>query len=421
MALIPRNLKELRMHLKDPLFKNSYFILLTSGSIAVFGFLFWIIVARYFTPRDVGLATVLFSMSQLISIFSSIGLNYSLIRYYTKRNNKNEMINTIVLVNGIIAFFLAIIFITGIRFWLPALVYEPENYFILISFVVLSVLSSVFSLQGYAFIAARFANFYFYQNLIYNILRVTLPFLLVPFGILGIISSYTLSIFIAFFLGSFWFIPKVLPEYKSRLKIDFKILKEIIPFSFGNYISLTLISLPIQIMPLMIINILDVENAAYYYIAWSIAAIFTTISSAVTTSLFAEGSQNTEIDFQINIVKSIKFIFLLLIPAIIILILLGDKILLLFGKTYSEKASNLLLFFVVGCVPYSINQMYSTIKRVQMQIKPLIYFNLLAALLIIIGSYFLINRIGLIGVGIAWLCGQGIVATIAIILLLNKK
>jgi O-antigen/teichoic acid export membrane protein len=420
MALIPKNLEELRIHLQDPLYRNSYYILLTSGSVSVFGFIFWIIVARLYTPNDVGLATVIFSMSQLISVFSSLGLNYSLVRYYSKRNDKKEMVNTVILTIGIIAFFLSIIFLAGIQFWSPSLIYLQNNYLLLFSFIILTVLSSVFSLQGYVFIAARLVKFSFYQNIIYNILRVPLPFFLLSFGLLGIISSWTLATIIAFLLGSLWFIPKVLPDYKPRPKIELTILKEIMPFSFGNYIAGVLGSLPFQIMPLLIVSILNVENAAYYYIAWSIAGIFTTISSAVTTSLFAEGSQNMETDFQMIIRKSIIFLFILLIPAIIILFVFSDEILLLFGQTYSVNASTLLWFFVISCIPYAINQIYITIKRVQLEIKPMIYVNLTTAILVISGSYILMNIIGLIGVGIAWIFGQGVVALIVSVFLVKK-
>ncbi len=91
---IPKNRSELKQHLNDPLFKNSYFIMLTSASISIFGFIFWIIVARFYTPHDVGLATAIFSMAQLIGVFSGLGLGFGLIRYLAKREDKQEMINS---------------------------------------------------------------------------------------------------------------------------------------------------------------------------------------------------------------------------------------------------------------------------------------------------------------------------------------
>jgi len=419
-TILPKNLKELKMHLKDPLFKNSYFILLTSGSVAIFGMIFWIIVARYYASSDVGLATALLSMSQLICTFSSLGLNYSLIRYYPKYDDKNELINTCFSINLISALVFTFIFILSLNFLSPALIAVRENYLLLLSFTILTIFYSIFTLQGHIFIAARYGEFYFYQNLLPNILKVLLPILLLYFGLLGIISSWTLAVFIAFMISSVFFVPKILQNYKFKLRIKKEILKEIITFSLGNYFSAVFGSLPMMIMPLMIINILDIDSAAYFYIAWSIAVIFVTILSAMTMSLFVEGSHNSEEVFRVNIIKSIKFIFLLLIPGTIILILFGDKLLLLFGQQYSNHATKLLWLLGIGNVAFAINQLYITIKRVQMDIKSIVYINASTALIVIIGSYILMNIAGLIGVGIAWILGQGIIAVFVLIAILKK-
>jgi hypothetical protein len=42
---ISTNRKELKQHLKDPLYKSSFFIMLTSISSAGFGFIFWMLAA----------------------------------------------------------------------------------------------------------------------------------------------------------------------------------------------------------------------------------------------------------------------------------------------------------------------------------------------------------------------------------------
>jgi len=172
-------------------------------------------------------------------------------------------------------------------------------------------------------------------------------------------------------------------------------------------------------MPLLIVNILEVEDAAYFLIVWSITVIVLSVPGAVTTSLFAEGS-NQEVEFRSNLVKSIKLIFFLLIPTIVIFFVFSDKVLLLFGQTYSENASRLLGLFMIGCIPFAINQIYLTITRIQIDIKPMIYVNLLVAIFIIGGSFLLMKTVGLIGIGIAWIFGQGIVAMIVCAILISK-
>jgi len=277
MALIPKNLKELQMHLKDPLFKNSYYIILTSGSVSIFGFIFWIIVARLYIPNDVGLASAILSMSSLICAFSTLGLNYSIIRFFSQRDDRIDMINSCFSLVGLFTIIFTIIVLITLQYWSPTLISLKENYFLLVSFIIFTVLYALFSLQSNVFIAARVMNLSFFQNLVFNLLRLPLPLFFISFGVLGIVSSWTIATALTFLIGSLWLIPKVIPEYRRIPKLNKRILIEIMPYSFGNYISGVLGSLPTMIMPLLIVNILEAENAAYFLVVWSITVIISSL------------------------------------------------------------------------------------------------------------------------------------------------
>jgi len=420
MTLIPKNLKKLKIHFKDPLFKNSYFILLILGSISIFGLVFLVIVTRYYSPEDVGFAAALQSISQLISAFSALGLNYGIIRFFAQRDDRNEMVKSSFFLVGVFSILLSVFILMTLQYWSPGLISLRENSFLIVSFIILTVLFSVFTLQGNVFYAARVMKLSFVQYLIFVLIRLPLPIFFVSFGVLGIILSWTVAVTIAFFIGHVWLIPKVLPRYTLGLKMNVRILREILPFSFGNYISAVLEILPMLILPVFIVNILEVKDAAYFLVAWAITAVTIQIPGAVATSLFAEGSSNQEIEFRSNLKKSVKFIMFLLIPTILFLLIFGDTVLSLFGQTYSEHATRLLGFFMMGCIPLAINQIYFTIKRVQLDVQPLIVVNLLIAVIVISGSYVLMKMIGLIGVGIAWSLGQGTAAVIVSISLLKR-
>jgi O-antigen/teichoic acid export membrane protein len=420
MTLISKNLKKLKIHFKDPLFKNSYFILLILGSISIFGLVFLIIVTRYYSPEDVGFASALQSISQLISAFSALGLNYGIIRFFAQRDDRNEMVKSCFSLVGLFSIIISVFILVTLQYWSPGLISLRENYFLIVSFIILTVLFSIFTLQGNVFYAARVMKLSFIQYLIFILVRLPLPIFFVSFGILGIILSWSVAVTIAFLIGHLWLIPKVLPSYKLGPKINMKILREIMPFSFGNYVSAVLEILPMLIIPVFIVNILEVKDAAYFLVAWAITAVTAQIPGAVATSLFAEGSSNQEIEFRSNLKKSIKLIIFLLIPTILFLLIFGDKVLSLFGQIYSENATKLLGFFMMGCIPLAINQIYFTINRVEMEVKPLIFVNMLIAVIVISGSYFLMKMFGLIGVGIAWSFGQGTAAVIVSVSLIKR-
>lgn len=86
MLPIPKTRAELQHHLRDPLYKSSYFIMLTSISNAGFGFLFWILAARLYPKEDVGVATALISSMALLVLLSRFGLDQSIIRFFPERD-----------------------------------------------------------------------------------------------------------------------------------------------------------------------------------------------------------------------------------------------------------------------------------------------------------------------------------------------
>ena len=66
----------------DSLYRNSIFMAATSLFNAGCGFFFWMIAARLYTVEQVGLATALISSLGLIILFSRLGFDTSIIRFY---------------------------------------------------------------------------------------------------------------------------------------------------------------------------------------------------------------------------------------------------------------------------------------------------------------------------------------------------
>jgi len=80
----------------DSLYRNSIFLMLSTGVMAVFGFFFWITNARLYSSEQVGIGTTLISIMTLISSFSILGLGNGLIRYLPTSERKNKKINTFI-------------------------------------------------------------------------------------------------------------------------------------------------------------------------------------------------------------------------------------------------------------------------------------------------------------------------------------
>ena len=404
---IPKNRKQLKQHLKDPLFKNSYFLMATTVIGSILGFFFWILIARYYTPHDVGLATALISAANLLVAFSLLGFGFGIRRFLPKEENKQGMINSCLTITFLFSILLSAIFILGIDIWSPALSFVYESMPFLLFFIVFVFTTALTRLQQAIFMALRSAEFSFIQNITLSVLKLIFVLFLVAFGVFGIVSSWAIAACIALVISTFFLTPRRVKSYLPIPTIKKKMIKNMFHISFGNYIAENFAVIPASVLPLMIINVLNPEMNAYFFMALAISNILITVPVAVNSSLFVEASYAPE-QFRNNVIKAIKFTFLLVIPMILGIFIFGDKLLLLFGRAYAENGFYVLCILALSVIPFTINKLYMTIKNVQLNVKPVIYLNALISVLTIVISYVLMTKIGLIGAAIGYALGQGI-------------
>jgi len=173
-------------------------------------------------------------------------------------------------------------------------------------------------------------------------------------------------------------------------------------YSAGNYLTSLFIATPTAVLPIMIVNLLGPIQNAFFYIAWMMATMLFAIPIGVSYSLLAEGSH---FDHKLReyVTKSLRFSFLLLVPAAIALILLGKGLLFIFGHSYSLNALHLLWVLAISSLPLNINYIYISILRMTHRIKELVIMWALIAAAVLVTSYLVVPSTGIIGTGYAWL------------------
>lgn len=394
-------------YLKDPLRRNALFLVSANALAALFGFVFWIIAARYYSSEDVGLATALISSMMLLTVIARFGFDISIVRFLPQSRSKNDIINTYLTVIAIVSGLLGIIFILGLSAWSPELMFIRENFLYALVFIIVTTASSVIYLQEHVFIACKKTHYLLVETALTGS-RLGFLMLLMSLGVMGIYISWGISVGIAI-IATFWFLFRASPGYKPLPVIKTAILKETIGFSTWNYVAEGFKELPKWIMPLIIIRLLSPEMSAYFYMAWTVASILYLISYATSFSLLAHGSHDPK-TLRAETFKAAKFILLLLIPATVIIFLFGDVILTLFGKEYTRNAFDLLKLLSISSIPLAVNTLYITIKRVQLRMKPLLLIHGFIAVATIGISAGLMDSRGIIGIGIAWLASNTVVA-----------
>jgi O-antigen/teichoic acid export membrane protein len=263
-------------------------------------------------------------------------------------------------------------------------------------------------LQKYIFVGLRTTKFILPQEATWHGLKILLVILLSSLGVLGIVLSWGVALILALVVGSL-FISRIIPGYRPLPTIRRRISSEMFRFSVGSYIAALTHFIPNTVLPLLVVAILGAESNAYFYVSFKVAMALFMLPSLVVLSLLAEGSRDPQ-GLRLGIVKTTKFIFIILLPGLVSTLLLGDKILLLFGSQYSQKALQTLWILSISAIPFSINEIYVAMRRVQLDIKPTIYVYGATTALSIGFCYFLLQEIGLLGASIGWLLSQTIVA-----------
>lgn len=395
--------------LADSLIKNSIWLMIASFFSAFLGVIFWITASRFYSPKDIGIISAVFSATGLISNISSIGLPTALV-YYLPRNFKssNKIIDSSLITSVIVSIIFSFIFLFGLEVWSPELKILTDLKFAVV-FIIFTTVTTISGLMGGAIIAGRRALYTIFKDNLYHIIKLFSLAIFAGLGIFGMFISLSIGMIVAVIIG-FILLYKTW-KYIPSLKFD-PIIKYIARFSLENFIAGNLYNLPKLILPIMIVNTISAESTGYFYIAMTAAGLLFGISLSVSSSLLAE-SHNKE-KFENNINNAIGFNILLLIPGILFFIIFGKFILNIFSPSYAENATGVLIILSIASIPLSFINIFNGVRNSQNRVGSTIKMNLIVCILTIILTIPLMKTNGIEGVAIAILIANMIGAIIVI-------
>lgn len=422
LAAIVTYKESLIQHLHTPLYTNAYYLMANSVIGAILGFSFWVVVARLYPPEVVGLASALVSAMFLLTLLAELGLGFSMIRFLpTFAEDSTKMLNSCFTIGSLATIVAAGVFLAGLSFWSPALIFLQHNPLYIASFVLFCVAWNLSHWLDFSFIAKRLAKFMFIKNLIINVPKILFPVVLVGLvGAFGIFSIIGATALVGAVIAMIWLLPRVQPGYKPLPTILGTVIRSMTRYSLGNYLSLLFWLAPTYLFPLMVINILGAELNAYFYTGWTVAMVLSMLVTAISLSLFSEGSYQEEL-LPFNTRRALKLALFILIPGLILVFILGNTILSIFGEAYAENATTLLWILASSTIPRLITELYLSIRRVRKDLLRLIVIPAIATSLSLGLGYFFMVEIGLNGIGLGWLIGQSAVATGIILFYLSKR
>ncbi|TEB14374.1 Polysaccharide biosynthesis protein [Pelotomaculum sp. FP] len=398
-----------------PLYNNAIYLMLNNITTCLLGFAFWTIIARFFTPSQVGIGASLIAASSLIGVLAEMGLKIGLIRFVPEsRENAALLINAAFTLAGLLSLIGGLIYLVGIKIWSPALGFIQEDTLLLLMFLIFTITNTLSGLTDGSLIAGRATKYVLLKNTLASILKILLSiFIFAHLEGFGIFAGNGVSFAVAVLTAWLLFLPNVYKGYLPRPVVAKEIMQKVLPYSFANYMANMLNQSPQFIYPLMVLNVLGPEYSAYFYIVWMMTMVLVVIPNGVSQSLLAEGSHNPHKMGRDG--RSVLYLSLALsVPAVVAMIVMAGWLLHFFGPGYAENGAPVFRFLALAIIPQCVNTLYITVNQVRKQVYLIIVQTGFLAIVAIGVGYWWFSRAGLPGLGMAYLLAHSVLALVVI-------
>ncbi len=364
-----------------------------------------------------GVLTIIWVLIGYFGIFD-FGLSCATTKYaaeYLISNDNDNLINLIStsfyfllflgMLSAIIFFLLTPLFINKVFKISPSLIEQAQKSF----YVMAAIMPFVFTtacLQGVLEAQQRFAliNAIRFPASLANYLGPLPVFLFTNnlFPIVLVIAFTRLLVWFAFL----WVVFDSFPMLKKLQCPKIPVIKKL--FSFGSWITVSNIISPLMVSldRFVIGSFLSVEAISYYAVPSDLLGKIFIIPSSLLPVLFPTFSAlsiNNSAKLKIIYKRSIKYIFIVITPIIVSLIILSYPIINIWlGEKFAEESSPILQILAVGVLLNALARTpYSTIQAIgRPDLTAKLHIFELPFYLFFL--WLLISNFGLIGVALSW-------------------
>lgn len=414
-------LRALKDYISTRLFRNAAYLWLNTMVISGFGFVFWTAASRLYPADAVGQAAAAIAAITLIAMFAPLGLGIGIVRFLPEsRGSGVALVNSVLLVTLAASLVASAVFLLGLDLWSPGLSVVREHPLFIVTFIAGACAFSLSQVVDRVFVATRLAGFVLMRNVGLGILRllllVSLAFFFASFGIVAAHAVAAGLLVAASFVA---LLPAALKGYRLALEWKPRRILSMLSFSLSNHVAVLLLGVPGGFFTLMVLNTSGPEDAAYFYIAWTIGMAVSSVSSALATSLFAEGSHNPA-HLRDQALKAIRGGMPLALLATLVVVAAAHLILRVFGSDYAANGTTLLRLLALASLPALFVRVYISVARVEKRISAIVLIAGTVATVSLLAGYALVRSMGLEGVGIAWLASQASALAVAAAILTKR-
>ncbi len=406
-------LPRLLSHLRMPLYKNGYALILSSATTSGLGMLFWVLAAHYYSVETIGTSSAMIAAMMFLSGLSQRGVNSALVRFVPLAGRAaTRLVGLTYLISLIIAG-AATLLIGRVMYPLfPILGVLDADILPLLLFAGIVMIWSVFTLQDSVLTGLGQAQWVPIENTLVSAIKIGLLVLLAHWiPVEGVLAAWLIPVVISIAPVNLLIFRRLLPAHTQATADQAEPLavRPLVKYVSGNHMASLFMLAYTTLLPVIVASQAGARANAYFYPPWMIATSLQLVAINMTTSLTVEGTRDRP---RLRAYGYRVFVHLMriLVPVVVLIAVGAPLILRLFGADYAAEGSELLRWLALATLPNTVVVLYIALERVRNRIVGIIVVQGALCALVLGLGYSLLRTNGIAGVGIAWLVSQTVVA-----------
>jgi O-antigen/teichoic acid export membrane protein len=366
----------LRSQSDESLVRNSASLTVNLAITAICGFGALSLLTRLYSVEAVGLSATAVSTGGLIAFITQFGANYSLPLFLPTSKNRTALINTVLTATLLATFLVSAIFLA-----LPVAskLYALGGGLFALAFLIGTSLQAGQAQLQTVLIADRSANKLAKANTLPNLVKLTAPAAFSSVGLLGAYIARMIASVVGFVVFGL-VVRKQGHHFRPALSRDAtRVLRR---FSIGMYLAGLVGSLPLMLLPIVILARFGASQTAYWSIAIAIATLIYQIPAAIGQALLPEVAHRPA-ERRYLLRRSALLTSATVLPILAVAYVAAPFGLAVFGSRYAADSLTPLRWLILAGVVTILNNVTGTILFLAQRTAVVTMINVVDALIVL--------------------------------------
>ncbi|WP_256725253.1 lipopolysaccharide biosynthesis protein [Streptomyces acidiscabies] len=350
----------------DSLFRNAYFLMLSTGVSAVLGLGFWLVAARYYSEEAVGQGSAAIAAMRLLASITATTMIGAVVRFVPRAGRATgALVWRAYAASSVVVVIAACVFLLTLDLWGAS--YAPLGTPAAGAvFVVACVAWALLTLQDGVLTGLRKALWVPVGNAVFSIGKlILLAVFATALPALGIFVSWAAAIALSTVPLGWLIFRRLIPRQQAADRhVEPPRLREMGRFLAGDSLGALFSLAMINLLPVMVAVRFSAAENGYFYVAYTVGGTMEFMAINMASSLTAHASHDPR-HLADGVRGALRRMTLLLVPVVLVLVLFAPRILMPFDENYAEHGTTVLRLLALGALPRVVVELYIGVLRVQ--------------------------------------------------------